>query len=485
MNEPEAAEPQPTSEPPRGLAPSAGLTPAPGLRPPELRLPEGFTALPGLLDELAPAATPETTTPPPPELTAPPLAATPPPAGDLQPAVTAPPESVEPDFSAPTASMAPPLTPAPLPAPAPRPTVPRPTPKPDVQTGEKSRSGALGWVGFAVVAVIIGIVGFSFLSADDASTAPDPDFTTSDDFSESTSGDLDLSTKETTASEVVESFLYALSEGEGDTARKLGNISDASPLMTDEAVTRAIEAAPITHISTDEGRPSEDFGDVIVTATYDVGDETVTHDYYLWDYSDEWALGNTAVSVYPDGYEGAGLRIAGATVDSSTDAFPIAYPVTVDSKWMLAPGTDGLLNFGDDATITELAGGEPQLSEAGVTEFRRLVSESLDSCLAMTSLSTPCGMDLPAEFSDGSQSIDGTVKRTLRSDSRTDLGSLNPTTTYDPPSRMTAFNFFYADVELDVELNGEKRRSELTSSGPSSLRPEVDFSAEELRVDWK
>lgn len=512
MTDPEDAhpllpdEPQPTSAAPPGLLPPPGLGPSPGLTPPSFGPPPGLTMPPGM-DSPGPGAAPALPEAPAmPTLTSadPSFLAVDP---ELQPAVTAPPEvpvapphpePVRADFAqsnpapaqqatasstpappapAPSALAAPvPAQPGPSTSPAPGPPVSPAAPaawspppnaaKPLAHPGAKG-TGKAGWgalIGLGIVAIFL-VIGFASSNGDPSDEAP---------------SDLQLS-----ASDAAVSYLTALANGDGTAARELAGVDGLEPLLTDEALRDAIDAAPITDIAVLDERDSDDLGDRVVTVAYEVGDVAVTREFSFWESPDSWLMTNGTVHLYTGAFEGMDLRIGGAAPeDSALEGFPIAYPVELTSDWFeLSTGTDRLV-LADDSALTEFSAATPVLSDAGVAEFRRLVTASLTECLAAQTLETSCGMSVQRTFSEGWSAVDGTVTRTLQAGVDDRLAAMIPDPDYGTPTRVTTYEWIAADIALDVSRSGEVARADL-EYGEEALQPYVDFSSASPTLTWE
>ena len=447
MSEPTDAEPEPSAEAPRGLQPPPGLAPAPGLRPPEVRVPRAF------LESQAPQA----------------MGSAAPPGSPEAPASTAPPAPAAPAVATVASSPEIPTGLAVASTPAASVAAARPG-------GAGESPGSPSWKpGRVAIGVSIGVFVLLILSIflpslgslSASSSAPEPESTAPGD-----------------PGDIVKSFLEALAAGDGATARELAHAEDDAPLLTDAALAAALAAAPITAITIDDSRPSDDISDVTVTASYDIGGRRVSHEFTMWDRFDGWSLGGGTLNVYTAGYAGSGLRIGGVEAGDSLAVFPIGYAAEIDSPWIETPGNDGVVDFGSEDAVVDFMRGTLELTPAGVTEFRRLVRESLDSCLASAALTTPCGMNVDAAFSEGWTAVDGTVARTLSDDERARLDAVQPRTRFEPATLMTADGFFTAEISLDVQRGDEHARADL-QYGEMSLRPEVDFSKSELSVVWE
>lgn len=481
MTDPEDAhpllpdEPQPTSAAPPGLLPPPGLAPSPGLTPPSFGPPPGLTMPPGMGSPELGAAPVLPETPAMPELPSadPSFLAVDP---ELQPAVTAPPEvPVAPPHPEPVRAdfaHANPSPPQPAPGPPVAPAAPTAWSPPSnatepLATPAAKGTGKAGWgalIGLGIVAIFM-VIGFASSNGDPSDEAP---------------SDLELS-----ASDTAVSYLTALANGDGATAREFAGVDGLEPLLTDEALRDAIDAAPITDIEVLDERDSDDLGDRVVTVAYEVGDVSVTREFSFWEFPDSWLMTNGTVHLYAGAFEGMDLRIGGAAPeDNALEGFPIAYPVEFTSDWFeLSTGTDRLV-LADDSALTEFSAATPVHSDAGVAEFRRLVTASLTECLAAQTLETSCGMSVQRTFSEGWTAVDGTVTRTLQAGVDDRMAAMIPDPDYGTPTRVTTYEWIAADIALDVSRSGEVARADL-EYGEEALQPYVDFSSASPTLTWE
>ncbi|MBL3687211.1 hypothetical protein D3248_09675 [Leucobacter zeae] len=475
-----AQEPRLASLPPAGLPPSTGLPPSPGILPPTLTPPPAIAA-PGSTTPM-PEGTASVAPPAPQAIASTPAAqaATAPPAASLPhgapvpgsvPAgsVPAPPAPVPPAERSriPGAGSTPPATASPAP--------PRHRPQPDaLRTGK--RIGA--WVVGAVVVGLglTGAVGFLRSAADGLGQPPGPEERNAYAESEEFAG----------SAQAVEDFLVALAEGDAETARELTGRDGSEPLLSAAALDEAIRAAPITAIEVEPGEASDGAYDAEVAAAYEVGGERIERTFQLWHWSDGWVLVDATEYLALSAYSGLGLTLGGVAAESDgAYAYPIAYPAALESPWFdLAAAEDGVVVLADADAARALDNPEWTLNSDGVREFRARVSDSLERCAGMATLDTPCGMSVQEEFEDGWVPLDGSVVRTLEPEALAELGALEPVTSYDPITRMTAYVRFSAKVSLDVELDGEVRSGELAYP-ETSLQPFVDFADPDLPVTWE
>ncbi len=125
----------------------------------------------------------------------------------------------------------------------------------------------------------------------------------------------------------------------------------------------------------------------------------------------------------------------------------------------------------------------PALSEEGLTQFRQLVRAAVDACIASPNLAAGCGIDIPAVLSDGTQMIEGTLRRSLTADTQVKLESLEATLSYDVPTLARGDYIGGLQVEGTCTQNGVSGTCSVLF-GPSLGAPSVDMAAETPTVLW-
>lgn len=286
--------------------------------------------------------------------------------------------------------------------------------------------------------------------------------------------------------QAVEEYLTALSEGDADTARKLAGGSSSDVLLTDDVLKESLEIAPISNIEIDEEGISEGkYDETVVPASFDVGDQTVKRDFRLWQGSKGWELSDGLVRISLSQFKGLDPQVNGEKVGTDSEsAFIGAYRIELGEKnFRLAGDTDTFVVASDDDTATfyEL---EPELTDEARQRFQEMVRASLNECLALKTLTTPCGMDVDGTFSGGEVAIDGTVVRTLTAEGDAALNALDIRSDYDNPTVVTSSDYISVTITVDAEKDGQRGSGEVLF-GADMLNPAVDFSADEPKVVWQ
>lgn len=292
----------------------------------------------------------------------------------------------------------------------------------------------------------------------------------------------------------VEDYLAALADGDAEAAKKfLGPTAD-SPLLTDEVAKRSVELAPITNISVDpDPVATYSSSEFEVEAAFSVDGRTVERTFNVFGYGDgdvEIIDGTEMISTYGT-FEHFDATVNGvpfpkthATVFPGTYEFDLgndAFVLEVEGGTITDTGTIVRLVEYDDATMFYSL--RLQLAPESLKTFRSLVRESLDECLAMTTDSTPCGMDVPKQGDDLGTPIDGTAQRSLPEDADGILRALEPSASIDNPLVMRAMQYVPFDLTVEVEANGKRSTERVYDT--NMLRPSVDFGSETLEVTWQ
>lgn len=444
-------EPEPSSEVPEGLAPSPGLAPPTGIQPPQSFEPAPMYAPPVYQ--------------PAPQYQAPVFEQQP----FQQPAFQAPQDQSSQFHQDPQYLRAPhdPSQPAPYSTPGQYNPSGVP-PKKGLPTG-----AIIGIVAGAVVLLLVIIGGIALIGSLANRSSPYID--------EPVYG---ASSPE--AVEKVEDYLTALADGDAKTARAIiGETTDTS-LLTDEVLAASNELAPISNIVVDvDDSYTIDSVETIVPATFDIGDETVTRDFSVWNFSDdEWEIFDGLVNISFTALDGMDFKVNG--VEPSSDYVPVfvgAYQITLDKEeFTLSGGTDTFV-IADRDDASELYSVRPELTAEATKTFRDLVRASLAECLTSTALTTPCGIDVSRTETGGVKVVDGTVQRKLTTEGEAALNSLSPSSSYSTPMVISSHSLIRVDVTADTEKDGEVLSGVKVFAHP--LMPYVDFGQETLKVTWE
>ena len=234
------------------------------------------------------------------------------------------------------------------------------------------------------------------------------------------------------------------------------------------------------------GEPdSEDEFSIDVPVSFTLGGDPVETTISLYDsISDGWLIsgGLGAVSLYRFG--GLGLTLNGIPVDAEHEVsvFPGAYELGVSEPNFELKGDTVVFALepyspADDSAI------EAGLTEDALAEFRTLVRAAVDECIASTTLAAGCGLELPGTLSDGTVLTEGTIVRTLSSDTILTLESLEPRLSYENPT--LAQGDYIGGVTTTATCTKDGSTGSCTVLfGPTLGSPSVDMAAENPKVLW-
>lgn len=287
------------------------------------------------------------------------------------------------------------------------------------------------------------------------------------------------------APQIVETYLEALAKGDADAARKIAGASSSEVLLSSEVLRRSNEKAPITNVSVGEGVVDGD--EIAVPAKFKVGDTAIDRTFSLRNTSAGWQLYDGLVAVSVPSLAGYGALFNETVLDSAeTRVFPGVYAVGLsDADFELNVGTDAdAMLIASPEQAVALRDLQPRLTPESTARYTEMVRSSLDECLAQTSLTTPCGLDVSAKLKDGSTPIDGTVERTLDSEGSAALDALVVQLDSESPGTVFSIPNVQVKTRLEAENSGSRVSGELLYGG-QLLSPHVDFSEDSPVVVWK
>ena len=342
------------------------------------------------------------------------------------------------------------------------------------------------------------------------------------------------STPETRAVAAVEEYLTALSESDAKAALEhVDATGQVRKLLTDKVLKRSNELAPISDITvspeTESGRSEYD---VTVSVSFQAGEDTVKRTFDVYSYSEDSLYISDGLDHISDtyGYDGLGFQVNGVELEAeSYPVFPGSYDFTLANPYFTfdtsklnvndpsdepdetpeTPESDAettaaalsvqttksdkaAKNAEAEGTLVKIYTEDdtemlytmsPKLTPEGEQTFRDLVRESLNACIADTSLKTACGMDL-SEFQDGIIPSEGTAQRSLTAESDALLNELTPVLDYENPAVVSTYDYLTVDTTIEGELDGQRGKAEVLFGGdPGS--PSVDFSQDPPSVSWR
>jgi hypothetical protein len=284
--------------------------------------------------------------------------------------------------------------------------------------------------------------------------------------------------------EAIEQYLAAISDGDSATALSLlGTPPDDETLLTDEVLAASNALAPMSDIvvADDPGTG----GSADVTVKYQLGDTSVNTTYSVLDYDDDgvWEISGGTAYLSTSRFEGLGVTVNGQEVDGDEfEVFPGAYEFATTMPNFAITGETVALATEPFASV-DTSGAEPGLSDAALTQFRTLVQQAVDACLASTSLTAGCGLDVPATLSDGTQLADGTITRTLSAEGTVTIQSMVPTLSYDNPTLAEGDYIGSVSTSAQCTQGGATGTCDVLF-GPSLGRPSIDMGSATPTVLW-
>ena len=284
------------------------------------------------------------------------------------------------------------------------------------------------------------------------------------------------------AAGVVEEYLGALADGDAATARDLAGGDSASPLLTQESLDKSNELAGISSIEVDAEQIGWNGQAAQVRTKFDVGDREIARTFHVRTEDGEWRLANAVLelSLYYSqevALDVNGIRMTGDIVE----VFPGSYEVSVEPEQFQLDGWDGEVVIASDADAEGFSYADVIVSPEGQEDFRELVTDDLDKCLAMTSVETPCGMALENDGTLGAlATYEGKVIRELTPAGKRSLEAMQAEMDYSSPAALTS----YDSIEVKITLDSEGKSDEhFTQYGMLDL-PTVDFGPATPVVSW-
>ncbi|MGW8483010.1 hypothetical protein ACWGJP_07705 [Microbacterium sp. NPDC055903] len=294
---------------------------------------------------------------------------------------------------------------------------------------------------------------------------------------------LALRGPQVTAGDAVESYLTALQDGDAEAALEYVDSYGNTDLLTDEVLQASLDLAPISDIVI--GEFDEDRYSATVPVTFSLGGQPIEREFDVYKYDDDWVIVDAVVSVYTvSGFEGLGLTVNGAEppADEGFDVFPGTYAFELASDAFALEGGEPVVTIADADDAEELWELSPVLSESGSATFKTLVTDAINECVAMKTLSTPCGWDISDIDLSGATPIEGTVTRTLTDDGAATLADLTPE--YYSGTTVTSYDSISVDMTLEGESDGQRATYEVWWGGYMGT-PVVDFSTETPTLTWE
>lgn len=316
-------------------------------------------------------------------------------------------------------------------------------------------------------------------STSQAPTDPDPTDEPSPEPTETKGGKEPKADSEAGA---VKAFLEALAKGDGTTANKYLSDKVSDAFGSDAVVKASVKDAPITDIEVEESGGT-------VTATFMVGDEEVSLDYYVRKSGKNYKIESFAMpSVYlPDGLITAGVLVNGEKAEikksDTLNAFPIQYTLSTDSKYLVLEGETTFIPY--DYTTSSLTNLDVVVSDEGNEAAKKTLTDALTACLAEKTLASTCGMDVPATLSGGETVQEGSVTRTFDSSTQSKLDKVEFNPDWDNPLLLSTYDYFSPDVTATcTDTSGTTGTCDIWTFG-GSKNPKIDLSKDPITIVWE
>lgn len=287
-----------------------------------------------------------------------------------------------------------------------------------------------------------------------------------------------------TASGAVEKYLTALSEGDAEAALTFIESYGDESLLTDEVLAASLKLAPITDIVVEESEDASEY-EATVSASFAVGDETIEREFTAYNSDDEWLISDGVVATTLSNFEGLDLTVNGATPgDSSTSLFPGAYQLALGFEEFALDSDTDTFTLTSDADAEQFWDIYPVLTDEGAATFRALVRASIEECVALKTLATPCGMDITDIDLTGYTPTEGTVTRTITADGQATMDAMAAEVDYSTPTLVSTYDTPTVDMTLQGTKDGTTAEFEVLFGGYMNT-PSVDFSEETPTVTWE
>lgn len=297
---------------------------------------------------------------------------------------------------------------------------------------------------------------------------------------------------ETSADAAVKSYLTALAAGDFDEAFTHVQEDPRGGMLTDELISEALELAPISDIDVEpRDTGAEEYSDY-VSYSYTLGGDDFRGEMHVMHSltEDQWIIGGSAVTTQVSTLDPGSLEFSvnGETLPSTGGEilYGLAYRMEVEHENFMLSGADDDGVLVADDTWLSFSNQDIILTEDAEEQWRDLIIDEAEACLASNTYDAGCGLDMPEEIS-GDQVIEGTIERSASTSTQHTLQSLSPRLDYTNPNLVMAEQHVGGiEIAYDCEGPSGSGRCELLSGDARQFdRPLVDMSAEDLEVVWE
>ncbi len=277
-------------------------------------------------------------------------------------------------------------------------------------------------------------------------------------------------------SAAVKNYLEALADGD---AKKALSLTAVEPLdtsfLTDEVLQASAEMGKITDIRV--GEVANEYTS-LVPATFKVGDQAVTEDFYVAKAGDGWKMKDAGSEIDFTNMRSntLPLLVNGTALDADkVMLFPGVYELSTGSDYVsYGTGKFTVKSNNDYLSSSDLT---PALTPAGEKAYVSAVKESTDACLQKRDLS-PANCPNQAGSSQTYKIEKDSIK--WRQRGTNPFANLRPRLDFDNPNIATSRPSL--QLEITADCNSSSGRCNLRTY--SSSEATVDMTADSLKVKW-
>ena len=276
------------------------------------------------------------------------------------------------------------------------------------------------------------------------------------------------------AQAAVKGYLEALAAGDAATALAYAETPPAdTTMLTNEALSGALAASPITAINVPEGTGGSTYADI--TADYKLGDRTVSADFNVTKQGNLWRLYKVTATARLSALNTGGIPLlvnGVAVAGSEVELFPGSYTLSVGNPRYQVSSAAFVVESptkGPDVYKAKLA-----LSDAGKKEIITAARAHLASCLKVKKL-VPPGCGFATRLPSGNKARLSTLKWTVTRGSNA-LKNMKLTIPYGDPGSATA----YVSISIRGTLTSTNGRRWTATSSIFSVLATLDGAAVEV-----
>lgn len=252
----------------------------------------------------------------------------------------------------------------------------------------------------------------------------------------------------TNADAAVRGYLQALAAGNSaDALSFLDSPPTDAALLTDEVLAFSNANNPISNITTDSS------AGYTVAATFDIGSQNVTANFYATQYGKYYKLSYALQSVYiPSADSGVTMKINGVSFTQSSYSvtlFPGYYEVTVDNSLLTVTNGEFYVSGSNNPDTSRMS---IDLVSDAQGQFQDAATAQLDACMAEKAIMTSCGFGVSSSNDSSGNPVDidvNSIVWSYRDGSSDDFSDAD--FSWSSYSGLTARA--YQSVYLEVDVN--------------------------------